>query len=89
MRATIVAATMRNVLLLFLSLWLTAAAADTFYPLPDWSERPDPAAAPEEAFMAGTLFNDDEAERDTDYYYVRVRERNGQWGFSSPIWVER
>ena len=46
-------------------------------------------AAPEEAFMAGTLFNDDEAERDTDYYYVRVRERNGQWGFSSPIWVER
>jgi hypothetical protein len=23
-----------------------------------------------------------------DWYYVRVRERNNQWAWSSPIWVE-
>lgn len=45
-------------------------------------------AAPEEAFLAGTLFTDSTPERSSDYYYVRVRQRNGQWGFSSPIWVE-
>ena len=46
-------------------------------------------AAPESAFMAGAFFTDDKAERDTDYYYVRVRQRDGQWAWSSPIWVER
>ena len=24
-----------------------------------------------------------------DWYYARVRQRNGQWAWSSPIWVER
>ena len=46
-------------------------------------------AAPESAFMSGVFFTDDKAERDTDYYYVRVRQRDGQWAWSSPIWVER
>jgi hypothetical protein len=23
-----------------------------------------------------------------DWYYVRVRQRNGQWAWSSPIWIE-
>ena len=46
-------------------------------------------AAPESAFLAGAFFTDDKAERDTDYYYVRVRQRDGQWAWSSPIWVER
>jgi len=23
-----------------------------------------------------------------DWYYVRVRQRNNQWAWSSPIWVE-
>lgn len=46
-------------------------------------------AAPEEAFLAGTVITDSKPERDTDYYYVRVRQRNGHWAFSSPIWVER
>jgi hypothetical protein len=23
-----------------------------------------------------------------DWYYVRVRQRNDQWAWSSPIWVE-
>jgi hypothetical protein len=26
--------------------------------------------------------------QDRDYYYVRVRQKNGQWAWSSPIWVE-
>ena len=32
---------------------------------------------------------DKEPQRDTDYYYVRVRQRDGQWAWSSPIWAER
>lgn len=44
-------------------------------------------ACPEDAFSIGTLIEDKEAERDTDYYYVRVRQRDGQWAWSSPIWV--
>lgn len=27
--------------------------------------------------------------RQRDWYYVRVRQRNGQWAWASPIWVER
>ncbi len=46
-------------------------------------------AAPESAFTIGTCIEDDKAERETDYYYVRVRQRDGQWAWSSPIWVER
>lgn len=40
-------------------------------------------------FLRRALHVDDKAQRDTDYYYVRVRQRDGQWGWSSPIWVER
>jgi hypothetical protein len=46
-------------------------------------------AALESDFMAGTFMTDNEAERDTDYYYVRVRQRDGQWAWCTPIWVER
>ena len=46
-------------------------------------------AVPESAFTVGTWFIDDEPERDTDYYYVRVRQRDAQWAWTSPIWVER
>lgn len=46
-------------------------------------------AAPESAFAIGTYMEDRDAERDTDYYYVRVRQRDGQWAWASPIWVER
>ena len=45
-------------------------------------------AASEEAFCASTIIEDDKKERDTDYYYIRVRQRDGQWAWSSPIWVE-
>ena len=46
-------------------------------------------AQPEAAFCVGHRMVDDKAQRDTDYYYVRVCQRDGQWGWSSPIWVER
>ncbi len=46
-------------------------------------------AVAEPGFAVGHYMIDEKAERDTDYYYVRVRQRDGQWGWSSPIWVER
>ena len=46
-------------------------------------------AYPQEAFSICTFMTDNEQARDTDYYYVRVRQRDGQWGWSSPIWVEK
>ena len=46
-------------------------------------------AAPQSAFSVGSWFTDKDAERPTDYYYVRVRQRDGQWAWTSPIWVER
>ena len=46
-------------------------------------------ACPQEAFSICTFMTDNEQTRDTDYYYVRVRQRDGQWGWSSPIWVEK
>jgi hypothetical protein len=46
-------------------------------------------ACPENSFIIEQLMSDDKPERDTDYYYVRVRQRDGQWAWSSPIWVER
>lgn len=46
-------------------------------------------AVPESAFTVEHYMEDTTPERDTDYYYVRVRERNQQWAWSSPIWVER
>lgn len=45
--------------------------------------------AVESSFMLADFLIDNEAERDTDYYYVRVRQRDGQWAWSSPIWVNR
>lgn len=46
-------------------------------------------AMPESCFTVEHYMEDTAPERDTDYYYVRVRQRNGQWAWSSPIWVER
>jgi len=34
-------------------------------------------------------FVDDEPQRETDYYYLRVTQANGQMAWSSPIWVSR
>ena len=46
-------------------------------------------ACPESGFTIEQIMTDNEPERDTDYYYVRVRQRDGQWAWSSPIWVEK
>ena len=46
-------------------------------------------AMPESCFMVEHYMEDTEPERDTDYYYIRVRQRDQQWAWSSPIWVER
>lgn len=31
----------------------------------------------------------DGAERETDYYYARVRQHDGEWAWASPVWVRR
>lgn len=46
-------------------------------------------AMPENSFTIEHFMEDTKPERDTDYYYARVRQRDGQWAWSSPIWVER
>ena len=46
-------------------------------------------AMPESCYTIEHYMEDREPEKDTDYYYVRVRQRDQQWAFSSPIWVER
>lgn len=46
-------------------------------------------AATEDAFKIGTFMTDEESGRERDYYYVRVRQRDGQWAWCTPIWVER
>ena len=46
-------------------------------------------AMPESCFTVEHYMEDKEPQRDTDYYYVRARQRDGQWAWSSPIWAER
>lgn len=46
-------------------------------------------AIPHDAFEFEHFMLDETPEQETDYYYVRVRQRDNQWGWSSPIWVER
>ncbi|MBO8448669.1 MAG: Tat pathway signal sequence [Bacteroidetes bacterium] len=44
-------------------------------------------AMPESCYTIEHYMEDLTPERDTDYYYVRVRQRDQQWAWSSPIWV--
>lgn len=46
-------------------------------------------AMPESCYTIEHFMEDKEPEKETDYYYVRVRQRDQQWAWSSPIWVER
>ena len=43
-------------------------------------------AMPESCYTIEHYMEDLTPERDTDYYYVRVRQRDQQWAWSSPIW---
>ena len=45
-------------------------------------------AMPESCFTVEHYMEDRQKEKDTDWYYVRVRQRDGQWLWTSPIWVE-
>ena len=44
-------------------------------------------AVPEAQLQATLVFEDDEPEYQTDFYYVRVAQENNQWAWASPIWV--
>jgi hypothetical protein len=46
-------------------------------------------AIPAADFSVEHFMLDEQPEKDTDYYYVRVRQRDGQWAWTSPIWVEK
>ena len=46
-------------------------------------------AMPESCYNIEHYMEDCEPENDTDFYYVRVRQKDQQWAWSSPIWVER
>ncbi len=46
-------------------------------------------AIPVSAFEFEHFMLDEQPEKDTDYYYIRVRQRDNQWAWSSPIWCER
>ena len=44
-------------------------------------------AVPLSSFSLSHGFVDDVAENPTDFYYLTVRQKNNQWGWSSPIWI--
>lgn len=44
-------------------------------------------AHPRAACRASVAFEDLPKREETDYYYVRVSQRNGQYAWSSPVWV--
>jgi hypothetical protein len=46
-------------------------------------------AVPESSYRFEDTFVDSEPERDTDYYYLRVSQKNDQWAWVSPVWVSR
>lgn len=46
-------------------------------------------AIPHDSFEFEHFMIDNTPEKETDYYYIRVRQRDNQWAWSSPIWVER
>lgn len=45
-------------------------------------------AVPQSEYEHHFTFNHQHQSSERDWYYVRVRQRNDQWAWSSPIWVE-
>ncbi|HUV06535.1 MAG TPA: hypothetical protein VMX75_02325 [Spirochaetia bacterium] len=43
---------------------------------------------PESEYRKELGYSDSGYGRREDFYYVRVRQRNGQWAYSTPIWVK-
>lgn len=46
-------------------------------------------AVAENRFTLSGEFEDEPSGREADFYYLRVAQENGQWAWSSPIWVDR
>jgi len=46
-------------------------------------------AATESVYTLEYEITDNKPEKSTDYYYIRVRQRDNNWAFSSPIWVNK
>jgi len=46
-------------------------------------------AVPEQASQLSGHIVDSNPENQTDNYYLCVRQKNNQWGWSSPVWVSR
>ena len=44
-------------------------------------------AVPIQEYRWSTTMTDEHRTSDRDHYYVRVRQKNDQWAWSSPIWV--
>ena len=44
-------------------------------------------AVPQSAYSASFEFSHESLNSGRDWYYVRVRQKNGHWAWSSPIWV--
>ena len=45
-------------------------------------------AVPQSEYQHQFTLTHENQTRERDWYYVRVRQRNHQWAWSSPIWVE-
>lgn len=45
-------------------------------------------AVPQSAYCASFEFSHYSEMAETSWYYMRVRQKNGQWAWSSPIWVQ-
>ena len=45
-------------------------------------------AVPQDEYQTSFQYNHTTASQQRDWYYVRVRQKNGHWAWSSPIWVE-
>ncbi len=45
-------------------------------------------AMPQSCLNIEHYMEDNKKESDSDWYYVRVRQKDGQWLWTSPIWVE-
>jgi hypothetical protein len=45
-------------------------------------------AVPEAGYTAGLRFTDSKLRRGRSFYYVRVSQLNGQYAWSSPVWVD-
>ena len=46
-------------------------------------------AVPESCYRLAATFLDEGGEEDADCYYLRVRQRNDQWAWVTPVWIER